>query len=157
MKNNIENLLNNEDIVKVANNAAKSFRGCLSKDEIQNCIVNAIWEANKKYKSDGKAKFTSYLHTGVKFQCLSQKKFNNNKKKSSLNPNIEEKTNHFASIDMLDTINEVCDDPQLIIDRFYKDMTVSEIAKNTGVSGESIRTRLKKNMEKLRMSLEKSV
>ena len=58
---------------------------------------------------------------------------------------------------MLDEINFACEDPTLILDRFYKNMSIKEIAESRGVCGETIRIRINKNLKKLQNSLSKSV
>ena len=151
MSNNIEDYLSNDDIVKVANKAASSFSGALSRDEIQSCILSALWKAKKIYKEGSKCKLTSFIHRGVVFECLTQRKFNL-ARTSQLTINVPEKRNDTERVDMLDQI-EQCDDPKLIYDRFYQNMTINEIAKDRGVCGETIRIRLKKNLEKLRNSM----
>ena len=50
---------------------------------------------------------------------------------------------------MLDELNECCEDPEIIYDRFYKNMTVREIAKSRGVCSETIRVKINKNLTKL--------
>lgn len=153
----IDKYLNDPDVMRVAYNAASSFNSSLSKDEIQSCILNALWRSASKYNKRNKTKFTSYLHNGVVYECLSQRKFNQSKRTSVLHENIEDKRNPIAEIDMMDTIKVKCDDPTLVIDCFYKNMTIKELAQDRGVCGETIRIRLKKNLEKLRFSLAKSV
>ena len=157
MKNNIEEYLNNQDVIKVANGAAQSFKNILSQDEIKNCILNAIWKASKTFDPKSNTKFTSYVHRGVVYECLSQRKFNLNKSTSPLTISIPDHRNAFETIDMMDLIKRVCEDPELVIDRFYKDMTIKELAKNRKVCGETIRTRLQKNLQKIKLSLKKSV
>lgn len=153
----IDKYLNDPDVMRVAYNAASSFNSCLSKDEIQSCVLNALWRASNKYNKRNKTKFTSYLHNGVVYECLSQRKFNQSKRATTLHENVECKQDPVAEIDMMDTIRVKCDDPTLVIDCFYKNMTVKELAQDRGVCGETIRIRLKKNLEKLRLSLAKSV
>jgi DNA-directed RNA polymerase specialized sigma24 family protein len=143
--------------MRVAYGAASSFSHSLSKDEIQSCILNALWRATNKYNKRNKTKFTSYLHQGVVYECLSQKKFNKSKRSQVLHENIQDFYDPTIAVDMLDTINTKCEDPSLVIDRFYNNMTIGELAKARGVCGETIRIRLKKNLEKLRLSLTKSV
>lgn len=157
MNKKIDKYLNDSDVMSVAYGAASSFSTSLSKDEIQSCILNALWRAANRYNKRNKMKFTSYLHNGVVFECLSQRKFNKSKRLSVLHDNIEDERDPIGEIDMMDTINTKCDDPTLIVDRFYKNMTIKELAKSRGVCGETIRIRLKKNLEKLRISLSKSV
>jgi DNA-directed RNA polymerase specialized sigma24 family protein len=153
----IEKYLSDSNVMRVAYSAASSFSTTLSKDEIQGCILNAIWKASNKYNKRNKTKFTSYLHNGVVYECLSQRKFNRSKKGVTLDETIADKYNPVAEIDMIDTIEAECDDPKLVIDRFYKNMTINELAEDRGVCGETIRIRLKKNLEKLRFSMTNSV
>lgn len=153
MNKKIEKYLNDEDVMNIAYNAASSFATVLSQDEIQSCILNALWRAAERYNKRNGTKFTSYLHTGVVYECLSQRKFNRSKNPAVLKENIEDKHNPIAQIDMLDTIQAKCEDPSLIVDRFYNNMTIKELAKERKVCGETIRTRLQKNLEKLRFSL----
>jgi len=153
---NIEQLLDNEDVIKVANKAASSFSGSLSRDEIQSCILSALWKAKEKYDEKSKCKLTSYVHKGVVFECLTQRKFNIDKTHSLIPNSVSDSTNDIERIDMLDEIQQ-CDDPDLIFDRFYNNMTIKEMAHARGVCGETIRIRLKKNLKKLRTSLSKCV
>ena len=155
MNNTIEDYLSNDDIIKVANKAASSFSGILSRDEIQSCILSALWKAKRRYKQGGKCKLTSFIHRGVVFECLTQRKFNL-VKTSQLTISVPDKRNDIEQVDMLDQIQQ-CDDPELIYDRFYKSMTINEIAKDRGVCGETIRIRLKKNLKKLRQSMSNGV
>ena len=157
MNKKIEKYLSDSNVMRVAYSAASSFSTTLSKDEIQSCILNAIWKASNKYNKRNKTKFTSYLHNGVVYECLSQRKFNRSKKGVTLDETIADKYNPVAEIDMIDTIEAECDDPKLVIDRFYKNMTINELAEDRGVCGETIRIRLKKNLEKLRFSMTNSV
>lgn len=155
MSINIKDYLENEDIIKVANKAASSFSSTLSRDEIQSCILSALWKAKTRYKSGGRCKLTSFIHQGVVYECLTQRKFNLSKT-SQLTISVQERRNDTERVDMLDQIQQ-CDDPELIYDRFYKNMTIKEIAKDRGVCGETIRIRLQKNLKKLRKSMSNGV
>jgi DNA-directed RNA polymerase specialized sigma24 family protein len=153
----IENYLQDSDVLSVAHAAASTFSSCLSKDEIKNCILNAIWKASNKFDKRQNTKFTSYLHNGVVFECLSQRKFNKSRSYQVLEVGIEDTRNPLKEIDMRDAIDSVCDDPSIVYDKYYNNMTIAEIAKDRGCCGETVRIRLKKNMEKLRLSLKNSV
>ena len=52
-------------------------------------------------------------------------------------------------MEILDLINN-CDDPDLIYDRFYKNMTITELAQERGVCGETIRIKIKKTLKRLK-------
>jgi len=153
LNSTIEECLKNEDIVRVANKAASSFSNILSRDEIQTCILSALWKAKNKYKEGSKCKFTSFVHRGVVFECLTQRKFNL-AKTHQLTISVPDRKNDLDRVDMLDEIQQ-CDDPELIYDRFYKNMTIKEIAESRGVCGETIRIRLQKNLRKLKHFMSK--
>jgi len=53
---------------------------------------------------------------------------------------------------MMDEISQ-CEEPMLIYDRFYRNMTILELAKQYNVCGETIRIRLEKNLKKIKKSL----
>jgi len=149
----VEKYLNDSDVINVAYKAASRFLGSLSKDEIENCVTTAIWKAAMRYDKRRGPKFTSFVYTGVVFECLTQRKLNNSKPASALSATLVDHYNPIAKIDMIDTIEVKCDDPDLVIDRFYKNMTIRELAKAHSVCGETIRIRLKKNLEKLQSAL----
>lgn len=147
----IEKYLNNEDVMKVAYKAASTFSKVLSQDEIKSCVMNALWKADANYDEANTTKFTSYLHKGVVFECLTQRKFNQRKGgEKTLSHLIGDKRDYFSAIDFKDAIDTKCDDPTLIYDKFYKDMTFEEMGKERGVCGERIRQRVEKNLAILR-------
>lgn len=146
--------LTKEDIEKVSIRAAGSFVGVLSFEEIESCILNAFWKACDKYDTDKNCKFTTYFYKGVIMECLSQKKFNQNKAPVRIYEGIVSYNNNSVDeVDMLDEINSICDDPQLVYDRFYKNMSIKEIATNLGVCSETVRVRIKKNLKKLKKNM----
>ena len=151
-----EHYVNDVETMNVAQNAASSFRKILSQDEIKSCILNAILRAVNKYDKRSKAKFTTYLHSGVVFECLSQRKFNRNNN-AQLQVNIPDRRDPFIDFETRDLVESVCDDPSLVIDRLYGDMTIKELADTRGVCGETIRIRLNKSLEKIKYALNKSV
>jgi len=153
----IEELIKDSDIASISQKAASSFRGVLSDDEIDSCIKNAVWKASSKFNPKEKTKFTSFLYKGVKFECSGQARLNRRKKACSLSKfdkavNINDNFNGFNRIDMLDEIS-VCEDPMLIYDRFYRNMTIKELADMHNVCGETIRNRIEKNLKKIKKSL----
>lgn len=154
---NFEELLNNEEIKKISNNAASSFRHVLSSGEIDSCIMNALWKATNRFDESKNCKFFTYLHNGVVFECLSQKKSNSHNSVSIDAYNnynrIVDNYNEFNKIDMEDELKK-CEDPDLLYDRFYMNKTVSEMAKDRGVCGETIRINIKKNLKKLKLSMQ---
>ena len=157
MNNDFDQKLKNDNVLKIAASASSPFLSTLSREEIKTCILSAIWKATKKYDSTHGCKFTSYLYRGVVMECLSQQKFNSTYKfklgtGTGYPKGIVDPVDYDLKLEMLDLI-KVCDDPGLIFDRFYKNMTIQEIAKSRGVCGETIRIRIKKNLKKLKQHL----
>lgn len=146
----LEQKLKDKDIMGVVAKASSTFMSTLSRDEIQTCILNAMWKAMTKYRKDGGCKFTTYLYRGVVMECLTQQKFNIGHSFKSTHNNIPDLRDNYKRIDFLDEINTKCEDPELVYDRFYKNMTIKELAKQRGVCGETIRIKLKKNLKKLK-------
>ena len=144
------------DLERIASRASYSFLGVLSESEIESCILGAFWKAAEKFNGSKNCKFTTYFYKGVVMECLTQKKFNRNKPASKIYENILSSNNKdIESIDMLDEINTHCDDPELMYNRFYKNMSVREIALTKGVCSETIRIKIKKNLTKLRTKMSK--
>tara|TARA_Y100000004_G_scaffold160670_1_gene188244 strand:- start:661 stop:1176 length:516 start_codon:yes stop_codon:yes gene_type:complete len=142
------------DLERIASKASYSFLGVLSEQEVESCILNAYWKATSRYSSKKNTKFTTFFYKGVLMECLTQKKFNLNKPSYRIYENIAYKNNQdIEKIDMLDEIKTHCDDPDLLLERFYQNMSVREIAKSRGVSGETIRIKIKKNLAKLRSKM----
>lgn len=145
---NFEKLLEDENVIKIAKRAAASFCNSLSKDEIYTCILNALWKASERHDPDKGSKFTTYLYNGVVMECLTQQKFNSSKLTTQIHNNIPERRNFTDNIELMDNICE-CDDPQVIIDYYFNNKSIKEIADEMGVCGETIRLKIKKNLKKL--------
>lgn len=144
-----EDLIKDENVIKVAKNASTKFSYTLSKDEIETCILNAIWKASKKYDENFGVKFTTYLHRGVVMECLSQAKFNQNKILMKLHSNIICKNNKPNKVELMDQL-EKCGNPQLLIDYYIGNKTIKELALEHKVCGETIRLKIKKSINKIK-------
>lgn len=150
----LEELLKDEDLIKIANKAAQQFSEKLSQDEIKNCITGAMWSASNNYRSDKKTKFSTYLYKGVFFECLKQLKTNEKcvglTNREFVGHVIPQKS--INSIELMDEI-KVCQDPDLIIEKFFYNATLKDMADKRGVSKETIRFKLKKNINFLKSRL----
>ena len=145
-------------LIKIAYSATSRFKNNMSKEEIDNCIINAVWKSLKTYESDSGCKFSSYLYLGVIMECQSFYKMNIHKKEFSYSTASTEYTYKTLDyIDMMDEIFTYCEDPSLIYDRYYKNMSVQEIADKTKKSGETIRNKIKKDLQRLKKNLINSV
>jgi len=147
--------INNEDVKKISLKAASSFTDCLSEEEIKNCIHGAIWSATINFNPEKNSKFTTYLYRGVIYEPHKCKKSNKNSKINCVNINNNLISDNFKSFDKIDIMDEIkkCAEPELIIDRFFYNFTLNEIANKRGISKETVRFKLKKNLDFLKNRL----
>lgn len=156
METKLKKVLEDKETMNIANFAASGYNSALTKDEIENCIYNAVWNALDKYDESKGTKFSTFLHRGVRLQCQKRLNFNKRYKSSQyyedsvcskLNPNLK---NQLYSQDLRHELKdevENCEDPDILYDRFYKNMTLSEIAEKKNTSYETIRNKIKKNLK----------
>ena len=143
--------LKHSDIIAIAASVATTFTYILTLDEIDTCMKNAMWKALKKYDDKRGCKFTTYFYKGMVMECLTQQKFylNNRSNERYVHKNTPDPIDYNLRTEMLDLVMN-CDDPDLMYNRFYKNMTVKELAEKMGVCGETVRMRIKKNLKKLK-------
>jgi hypothetical protein len=139
----INDALNDDNIVKIMNKAAKRFRNQLDSDCIKTCQLNALWKTFVNYDANKGAKFTTYLYKGVFIECMKEIKFSNKSKCfGKLHSNIPSSNDPFFHIDLMDEFKNV-DDKNLIEDRI-SNMTIAEISEKYGKNRESIRRKIHK-------------
>ncbi len=156
METQLKKVLNNKETMNIANYAASRYSSALTKDEIENCIYNAVWNALDKFDESKGAKFSTFLHRGVRLQC--QKRLNFNKRYKTTNyyeDSVSNKINRNLKqeiycqdlrFEIKDEI-ENCEDPDILYDRYYNNMTLTEIANKKNTSYETIRNKIKKNLK----------
>ncbi len=143
-----DKLIKDENIIKITKKASEKFHRLLDKEEIYTCILNATWKAYIKYNPQKGSKFTTYLYKGVIIECLTQIKFNKHKRTYvELHENYS--TNDINYTDLIDEILAKCDDPGLILDKFFHNKTIKEIAAEHKICNETARLKIKKNLKKL--------
>ena len=108
--------------------------------------INALWKAILNYDPNKAAKFTTYLYSGVRIECIREVKFKQ-KKHQPLHSNIADERDHFLLVDIMDEINN-CQDKNLILDRMSS-MTIKEIAEKYDCNRETVRRKIKKTTEQL--------
>ena len=159
---NIEEILNNEDCISIANKAAIPFMNSLSQDEINYCIANAAWNSVKSFNPDKNVKLLTYLYRGVVIECTKHVKSNINKNKLKISPSTKglyiasDNRNDIENIDMLDEIKN-CEDPSLMYRRFYENKTLNELAKEENLTKEAIRLRIQKNLKIIKSRIDSGV
>ena len=157
MNDKIIEVMQNKTLLKIANRAASRFYGSMNKEEINSCIINAVWKALESYQEGSNCKFSSYLYVGVLMECQTFYKSNICKNEFSYITNTDYAYKTFACIDMMDDIFTYCEYPDIIYDRYYKNMTIKEIADQRQKSGRTIRDKIKKDLQRLKNNLTNSV
>lgn len=157
MNDRIIEVMQDTTLLKIANRAASRFYGIMNKEEINSCIINAVWKALETYEEGSNCKFSSYLYIGVLMECQTFYKANIYKNEFSYINNADSTPKTLAYIDMMDEIFTYCEDPDLIYDRYYKNMTIQEIADQRQKSGQTIRVKIKKDLQRLKNNLTNSV
>jgi hypothetical protein len=153
MNDRIIEIMRDAALLKIANRAASRFYGSMNKEEIDSCIINAVWKALQSYEEGSNCKFSSYLYIGVLMECQAFYRTNIHKKEFSYIANTDCSYKTLEYVDMMDEIYTYCEDPDIIYDRYYKEMTVQEIADKTKKSGQTIRVKIKKDLERLKSNL----
>ena len=156
MEAQLKKVLEDKETMNIANYAASGYSSSLTKDEIENCIYNAVWNALDKFDESKGAKFSTFLHRGVRLQC--QKRLNFNKRYKTTNYYEDSVSHKFSSnlknqiysqdlkFEIKDEI-ENCEDPDILYDRYYNNMTLTEIANKKNTSYETIRNKIKNNLK----------
>jgi len=154
----IEEILKDKDLMTIAEKACNNYRHLFTPEELNSCVINAVWSLNRFYNKD-KAKPSTYLYKGVVIEVrkllksLNRLKAKNN---THLTNSTESKKNTFEQIDMLDEIYN-CEDPQLMYDRFYNNYTLQEMSDKYGITRQGVRCRIEKNLKIMRNRLQNSV
>ena len=90
-------------------------------------------------------------------ECQAFYKKNIYKKEFSYTTNTDDVYKTLEYVDMMDEIFTYCEDPDIIYDRYYKNMTIQEIANQRQKSGQTIRVKIKKDLQRLKNNLINSV
>ena len=135
---------------KIIECACKKYVNVLPDDEFEGCKLRGLYNAIENYDSSRKMKFSSYVYSCVRWECLRMIRFISRGEKTGICfDNIidekEEKSDHIK--DLIFSASE--DDMSLLVDRFYGNMTLAELGKKHNLSYESIRTKIGKIIEEL--------
>lgn len=150
-----EEAINNEYYKKIMHKVCnENLKGIATKDEIKSLIMNTLWNCIQKFDDNKKVKFSSYLYRSI--QNNSRRIY---KSKAKEFRNIEYIENYHVIPDndfknkqeAKDILMSVVDlNPELhniLIQKFYYNMTNKEIGKANGYGKEAARKKLKKAIE----------
>ena len=150
-----EEAINNDYYKKIMHKVCNEYlKGMATKDEIKSLIMNTLWNCIQKFDDQKKVKFSSYLYRSI--QNNSRRIY---KSKAKEFRNIEYIENYHSIPDndfknkqeVRDILMSVVDlNPELhniLVQKFYYNMTNKEIGEANGYGKEAARKKLKKAIE----------
>jgi RNA polymerase sigma factor (sigma-70 family) len=150
-----EEAINNDYYKKIMHKVCnENLKGMATKDEIKSLIMNTLWNCIQKFDDQKKVKFSSYLYRSI--QNNSRRIY---KSKAKEFRNIEYIENYHSIPDndfknkqeVRDILMSVVDlNPELhniLVQKFYYNMTNKEIGEANGYGKEAARKKLKKAIE----------
>jgi RNA polymerase sigma factor (sigma-70 family) len=150
-----EEAINNDYYKKIMHKVCnENLKGVATKDEIKSLIMNTLWNCIQKFDDQKKVKFSSYLYRSI--QNNSRRIYKNKAKEFR---NIEYIENYHSIPDndfknkqeVRDILMSVVDlNPELhniLVQKFYYNMTNKEIGEANGYGKEAARKKLKKAIE----------
>ena len=152
LNDKIESALKDPDIIALTKSVTNSYRKSLNEDEIKSCVLSALSRSISSFDPDKNSKFTTYLHKGLKIECLTQIKKNkpllkfSSKTLSKTDDKFETK---MMIIEVMEEIEKL-KDGHLVVDKYLNNYTSKEIAKKNGIHKETVRVKIKKTLESLR-------
>lgn len=143
------NLIDNK---KIMNSAAKSFRGQLSRDEIESCCNYALLKCLEKYDKSYNQKFTSSLYRFVKWCCLQElNKTKRRIKTTEINSNITINNNFNINRDVQNILFMLSqEDREILTARFIEQKTFLEIGNQYGYTKQRARIIINRLLRKLK-------
>ena len=152
LNDKIKIALKDPDIIALTKSVTNRYRKSLSQDEIKSCTLSALSRSISSFDPCKNSKFTTYLHKGLRIECLTQIKKNkpllkfSNKSLSKVDDKSE---TQMAMIEVMDEIGRL-KDGHLVVDKYLNNYTLVEIGDKNGLHAESVRVKIKKTIETLR-------
>ena len=158
----------NKDNINTIKKVTSKYWRQIDADDLEECGLQGLWNCLRSHEEGHNQKFTTSLYTFVNWECL--RKLQKQKKKvktfsiqdfSEFNLNHRSLKQRFKNkevfynescqpintelADVLETLNRMCgDDKELLIDYYYHQMSMTEIAFKSKSSKESVRKKINK-------------
>ena len=152
LNDKIETALKDPNIIALTRSVTNSYRKSLNEDEIKSCILSALSRSISNFDPGKNSKFTTYLHKGLKIECLTQIKKNKPLLKFSTKAlsKVDDKSEtQMMIIEVMDEIDRL-KDGHLVVDKYLNNYTAKEIAVKNDIHPETVRIKIKKTIESLR-------
>jgi RNA polymerase sigma factor (sigma-70 family) len=149
-----EEAIKNPDYIGICKFVIYQYKQKISKEELNSCIYQSIWQALRRFKPERNMKFTSYLYICARGTCYIAFKKNRNMKRRQTLTNCEERLNRQTVLDNhtifdmeLDDSNE---DIQIVKERYLENLKLREIAERHDISIEGARHKIARGLELLK-------
>lgn len=151
--------MEDKELMNVAYSSGLRYKESLTLDEIENCIINALWRTAEKYddEREDKCKIETYIYNGVNLECLNYlervvrpKQFP--PERGTISRHINSVYHSEEDIDCIDEL-EHSHDPELMFGRFYENYTLQELGDQRGISKQAISKKIEKNLELIKHRL----
>lgn len=147
--------INNDYYKKIMHKVCnENLKGVCSKDEIKSIIMNTLWGCLQKFDNTKNVKFSSYLYRSI--QNNSRRVYNKKSKEFKNQEYIENyhsilKVDNSSKEEARDIMMSIEDlNPELhniLVQKFYYNMTNKEIGERNGYGKEAARKKLKKALD----------
>lgn len=159
VSNNLfQDAVNNEYYKKILYKVCnKNLKNVCTKDEIESIAMDTLWNCVKKYKTNDKAKFSSYLYKSIQNNSkrLLSKKIKQNKERQLVdNCHVDpsyDMSSYYEAREILESLKDIDKKSyDILIQKFYYGMTHREIGEFYGFTKEAARKKIKKALEQCR-------
>jgi len=152
LNDKIETALKDPNIIALTKSATRRYKRSLNEDEIKSCILNALSKSISNYDPSKNSKFTTYLHTGLKIECLTQIKRNKPLLKFSSKTLLKVDDKPETQMMIIDVMEEIekLEHGHLVVDKYLNNYSAKEIGIKNGIHPETVRIKIKKTLEALR-------
>jgi len=143
--------------IRIMNKVCSKYRNTIPYDELERCKLVSLWQALLAYDPEGGRKFTSFLYNRIDWECKKQiYQINRIKSKHIFCEEVSKEDSHCYqdSFEIQEVLNKL--DPKYqraVSQRFFKKMTMQEIADSNGYSRETARRYVKKGLDEVRKCL----
>ena len=148
--------IQNKDYIRIMKRICiKNLSTVCSLDEINTLMMNTLWKCLVRYDENEKTKFTSYLYRSTSNNSvrLYKKKIKTQNFEKLFNENIHSKNRDKSEIkkdawEFLESLKDIDQELyQIIIDKYFYQMTYREIGKKNGYTNENARKKVKKALK----------
>jgi RNA polymerase sigma factor (sigma-70 family) len=140
--------------INIINIVCKKYKRVLSQDVLDTCGKRAIWRCLKEH-DDSKQQFTSSLFNFVRWECLDElDKLRPPIKTVSLTQDVPHACPSINATTLHECLALLPDrDHQILIEKFWYQRTLREIATLYGLSREGVRYIIRKSLDRLKEEL----